>query len=35
MKKSSRFLIAIMMLVSAANIMGVAKVFIVGGRSFI
>jgi hypothetical protein len=35
MQKSSRFLLEIMMLVSSANIMGIAKVFIVGGRSFI
>jgi hypothetical protein len=35
MQKSSQFLLEIMMLVSSANIMGIAKVFIVGGRSFI
>jgi hypothetical protein len=35
MQKSSRFLLEIMMLVSSANIMGTAKVFIVGGRSFV
>jgi hypothetical protein len=35
MQKSSRFLLEIIMLVSSANIMGIAKVFIVGDRSFI
>jgi hypothetical protein len=35
MQKSSKFLLEIMTLVSSANIMGIAKVFIVGGRSFI
>jgi hypothetical protein len=35
MQKSSKFLLDIMTLVSSANIMGIAKVFIVGGRSFI
>jgi hypothetical protein len=35
MQKSYKFLLEIMMLVSSANIMGIAKVFIVGGRSFI
>jgi hypothetical protein len=34
LQKSSNFLIEIMTLVSSANIMGFAKVFIVGGRSF-
>jgi hypothetical protein len=35
MQKSSKFLLGIMTLVSSANIVGIAKVFIVGGRSFI
>jgi hypothetical protein len=35
MQKSSRFLLEIMMLVSSANIMSTAKVFIVGDRSFV
>jgi hypothetical protein len=35
LQKSSNFLQEIMTLVSSANIMGFAKVFIVGGRSFI
>jgi hypothetical protein len=35
MQKSSKFLLEIMTLVSSANIMGIAKVFIVGDRSFI
>jgi hypothetical protein len=35
MQKSSKFLLEIMTLVSSANSMGVAKEFIVGGRSFL
>jgi hypothetical protein len=35
MQKSSKFLLEIMTLVLSANIMGIAKVFILGGRSFI
>jgi hypothetical protein len=33
MQKSSKFLLEIMTLVSSANIMGIAKVFIVGGNN--
>jgi hypothetical protein len=35
MQKSTRFLPEIMRPVSSANIMGIAKVFIVGGKPFI
>jgi hypothetical protein len=35
MQKSSKFLLEIMALVSSINIMGIAKVLIVGGRLFI
>jgi hypothetical protein len=34
LQKSSNFLLEIITLVLSANIMGFAKVFIVGGRSF-
>jgi hypothetical protein len=34
-QKSSKFLLDIMILVSSANIIGAARVFIVGGRLFI
>jgi hypothetical protein len=35
MQKSFKFLLEIMTLVSSANIMAIAKIFIAGGRSFI
>jgi hypothetical protein len=35
MQKSSKFLLEIVTLVSSVNTVGIAKVFIVGGRSFI
>jgi hypothetical protein len=35
MQKSSRFILEIVILVSSANIMSIAKVFIVGGGSFV